>query len=765
MKKILFTFLLAFCTAVTYGQGFSINNSGASADGSAMLDVSSINKGFLVPRMTQAQRIAIATPAYGLLVFQTDGFAGFYYNYAAGIPLWRRLAPADETYWTMNFPHIYNNNGGNVGIGITNPEVPLSFAQVLGKKISLYRGGTGDAGFGVWGNELRIHSDYNGADITFGYDNLGSGFTERVRMKANGNVGIGTANPNAALQLGNTASNRRIVLWETNNNDHEFYGFGINGFALRYQTNNPASDHIFYSAIDASSSRELMRIKGNGNVGINNNNPLSFLDITSTGTGLNGSAMSPTFRTNSGNLGTAVGNEINIGSLGFMAGGNNTALGIRAYRTTAGNDWTGTAVLLEYDVDNTTRAAGAGSGFIALNAQGNVGIRTASPNGHLQFNNAILNRKIVLYESANNDHQYYGFGINGSTLRYQTDATGADHVFYAASSASTSNELVRITGTGNMGVGGITPGFRLDVNGRMRIRDGGGGNTAGLWLNNAANTTTPAFVGMVNDNTTGFYGSVAGWGLSMNTNTGNVGIGNTNPVRPLTFAATLGRKISLYPGGTGDVGFGVAGNRLQIYSDNSNADVAVGWDNGGTFNERFAFKPNGALAVVGNTGNSGQVLTSNGAGAAASWSTMSDLMQTWYTYNGCDVPGCYTGTYGTTFAEIPQITTVVNVTRRSRLMINAVVNMYRFQLASVLGVYGEIQLQIDGNPLGGTTIQLQSINEGYATGTYSNYFVDVNPGSYTFRVVGRGTRCEPSCGGLLPTFNAKYMTIVALPIN
>ena len=66
-----------------------------------------------------------------------------------------------------------------MGIGILTPATPLAFPAYLGKKISLYPGGTGDAGFGVFGNELRMHSDYAGADITFGYDDYTLGFTER----------------------------------------------------------------------------------------------------------------------------------------------------------------------------------------------------------------------------------------------------------------------------------------------------------------------------------------------------------------------------------------------------------------------------------------------------------------------------------------------------------------------------------------------------------------------------------------------------------
>jgi len=48
-------------------------------DASAQLDVSSTNKGVLIPRMNRAERDLISTPATGLLIFQTDETPGFYY--------------------------------------------------------------------------------------------------------------------------------------------------------------------------------------------------------------------------------------------------------------------------------------------------------------------------------------------------------------------------------------------------------------------------------------------------------------------------------------------------------------------------------------------------------------------------------------------------------------------------------------------------------------------------------------------------------------
>ncbi len=50
----------------------AINNNGSAPDNSAMLDVNSDTKGMLMPRMTTAERNAIAGPAVGLLVFDID---------------------------------------------------------------------------------------------------------------------------------------------------------------------------------------------------------------------------------------------------------------------------------------------------------------------------------------------------------------------------------------------------------------------------------------------------------------------------------------------------------------------------------------------------------------------------------------------------------------------------------------------------------------------------------------------------------------------
>ena len=56
----------------------------AAPDATAVLEVASTTKGFLFPRMTEAQRSAIGSPATGLMVYQTDGDEGVYINKSFG---------------------------------------------------------------------------------------------------------------------------------------------------------------------------------------------------------------------------------------------------------------------------------------------------------------------------------------------------------------------------------------------------------------------------------------------------------------------------------------------------------------------------------------------------------------------------------------------------------------------------------------------------------------------------------------------------------
>ena len=74
----------------------------ATPNSSAALDLTSTTTGFLVPRMTTVQRAAIASPATGLMVYQTDGAAGFYYNSGTpGTPAWVNVQSSGNTNVTL----------------------------------------------------------------------------------------------------------------------------------------------------------------------------------------------------------------------------------------------------------------------------------------------------------------------------------------------------------------------------------------------------------------------------------------------------------------------------------------------------------------------------------------------------------------------------------------------------------------------------------------------------------------------------------------
>ena len=77
VKKIILPIFFLFSFSLFSQVGIGTN----SPDASSVLDIRSASndKGILIPRMTQAQRNAISSPAIGLMIFQTDGNIGFYF--------------------------------------------------------------------------------------------------------------------------------------------------------------------------------------------------------------------------------------------------------------------------------------------------------------------------------------------------------------------------------------------------------------------------------------------------------------------------------------------------------------------------------------------------------------------------------------------------------------------------------------------------------------------------------------------------------------
>jgi uncharacterized protein (TIGR02145 family) len=90
MKYLLLVFFMIICHYRFYAQNIGIGTE--TPEPSAILDVNSNTQGFLIPRMTRAERDAITNPDQSLLIFQTDDISGFYYFEGT---VWKLMGYAD----------------------------------------------------------------------------------------------------------------------------------------------------------------------------------------------------------------------------------------------------------------------------------------------------------------------------------------------------------------------------------------------------------------------------------------------------------------------------------------------------------------------------------------------------------------------------------------------------------------------------------------------------------------------------------------------
>jgi hypothetical protein len=164
-------------------------------------------------------------------------------------------------------------NAQNVGINNPTPQYPLSFNGAVGDKISLWTDGTSTHyGLGVQNGLLQLFTKTINDDVVFGFGSS-TAFTERMRVKGNGNVGIGNSVPYSPLSF-TTAFGEKISLFGNTTNN---CGFGVQSSLMQIHSDAAATD-IAFGWGSSGSFNELMRIKGNGNVGIGNN-PAYRLDV------------------------------------------------------------------------------------------------------------------------------------------------------------------------------------------------------------------------------------------------------------------------------------------------------------------------------------------------------------------------------------------------------------------------------------------------------------------------------------------------------
>ncbi|MCH2045994.1 MAG: tail fiber domain-containing protein [Saprospiraceae bacterium] len=139
MKKntLILAFML-FSQVPAYTQGVGINADNTDPDASAILDVKSVTKGMLIPRMTSTQRDAIGTPATSLMIYNTSISSFEFYNNTAWIKFGstglEQVTEGGNTGWRLFGANSANH--GNIG----SNAVDLSYSFYA----SATRGATGN---------------------------------------------------------------------------------------------------------------------------------------------------------------------------------------------------------------------------------------------------------------------------------------------------------------------------------------------------------------------------------------------------------------------------------------------------------------------------------------------------------------------------------------------------------------------------------------------------------------------------------------------
>jgi hypothetical protein len=116
---------------------------------------------------------------------------------------------------------------------------------------------------------LALRLDTGGAAYLWNYENtsllFGTNATERMRIDNNGNVGIGTASPQAVLDLGSGTQGRAIT-WSggTNANNNIFSAYSAGGLVLASGAAPSTSADAYVSPNSTSMGRAIVRTDGFG---------------------------------------------------------------------------------------------------------------------------------------------------------------------------------------------------------------------------------------------------------------------------------------------------------------------------------------------------------------------------------------------------------------------------------------------------------------------------------------------------------------------
>jgi trimeric autotransporter adhesin len=388
MKNLFFLLLLALCMSVN--AQVAINTDGSVPDNSAMLDVKSTAKGLLLPRMTQAQRNAIVSPANGLMIYQTDNSPGYYYNSGTSTsPSW--VINGTGSGWGLT-----GNSGTSAGTNFigTTDNVPLSF------KVN---------------NQLSGKLDHLLFNTSFGYQSLYSNTTGSANtaygaysLFYNSSGHSNNATGEAALShnttgINNTANGESALYSNTTGNNNTAEGFD----ALFANTTGHSNVALGTNALQGNTTRSNLVAIGDSalfNNGIGSTTNYEGIQNTAVG--------SKALYSNT--LG------INNTANGFQSlysnttGLDNTASGYQAlYSNTDG--WNNTANGIQALYANTTGSNNTANGWNALasNTEG--------------YSNTANGYQALLYNTLGSGNTANGFlALHNNTTGYNNTASGYD---------------------------------------------------------------------------------------------------------------------------------------------------------------------------------------------------------------------------------------------------------------------------------------------------------------------------------------------------
>ncbi len=312
VKQLTTLWLAVLAGHAAISQNVAINNSGTAAHASAMLDVNSTTKGMLTPRMTTVQRNAIANPAQGLLVYDTNLSNFMYYNGSHWTTL-GAAAPNAGTPFALTNSIVHNvGNLATDNFVFGRTELPKENEELMGtffffdKVKGAFVGGqvASETGSTVWqpsnvgeqsfsfgaGNMAKgqgsvalgaFNKSLHSYSAAFGQSNESSGY-------ASFSSGLGnkaTAHYSFSAGFYNRATAQASFALGNQNTANAFSQVSIGSFSKNVAGANPEfwvpTDPLFVvgnGTAENTRKNALMLLK-NGNLGIGTDAPASLLHI------------------------------------------------------------------------------------------------------------------------------------------------------------------------------------------------------------------------------------------------------------------------------------------------------------------------------------------------------------------------------------------------------------------------------------------------------------------------------------------------------